>query len=106
LTHAQSGYCEAHEHLAAPRPQRQYHTAAVHRGPGYGEWRRVRAIVLGRAGIPQDQWSRYDVDHTPAYDPDRDPDHSHYTLTPRLHADHTAKTNREDGGFGNRKRGV
>lgn len=73
---------------------------------GYGPlWRRIRIIVLSRAGIPRAEWPRWDVDHTPAYDPAVEPDHLRYKLTPRRHGEHSAKTAREDGGFGHQRGG-
>jgi hypothetical protein len=62
---------------------------------GY-EWRKIRARVLVAYGIPKDQWSLYDIDHNPPYNPDIEPDHRMYTLIPRLHADHSRKTATED----------
>lgn len=71
---------------------------------GYGaEWRRIRKRVLQEAGIPRDQWSLYDVDHRPAYNPDIEPDHNKYTLVPMLHADHSKKTAKENNGYGNNR---
>lgn len=58
------------------------------------------------AGIPEDQWRLYDVDHNPPYDPSREPNHWAYSLVPRLHADHSRKTAAHDGGFGNRVKPV
>jgi hypothetical protein len=74
---------------------------------GYGrEWReKIRPRVLREHGIPRDQWHLYDVDHNPPYDPDVEPDHIKYQLVPRLRPDHSRKTAREDGGFGNPTRG-
>lgn len=60
---------------------------------GYGaEWRRIRAEVLRAHGIPQSEWPRYDVHHTPEYNPDVEPDHRRYQLTPLLHEDHSRVT--------------
>jgi hypothetical protein len=61
--------------------------------------------VLRAYGIPEEKWHLYAVDHSPRYNPDIEPDHEQYTLTPRLIADHNRKTAAEDGGFGNIKRG-
>lgn len=92
-----SGYCDAHAALAKARPS----TA----GRGYGAaWRSVRQRVLAAACIPPAQWHLYDVDHSPAYNPAIEPDHNRYTLTPRLHAEHSRKTASVDGGFGNMAR--
>jgi hypothetical protein len=60
------------------------------------EWQRIRREVLKEHGVPQWEWSLYDVDHNPAYDPDVQPDHRSYTLIPRLKSDHSRKTARED----------
>lgn len=54
-------------------------------------------------GIPRERWPEYDVDHVPAYNPAIEPDHTKYQLIPRLHADHSRKTVREDGGWGRPK---
>ena len=101
LTRDASGYCEAHRHLT-----RAYHReSAVHRTPeGYGTWRKIREQVLRAHGIPESDWSLYDIDHEPVYDPAREPDHTRYKLTPRLHAKHSSKTATRDGGFGNTAR--
>lgn len=66
----------------------------------------VRPYVLRMAGISEDQWHLYDVDHNPPYDPQREPNHWAYSLVPRLHADHSRKTAARDGGFGNREKPV
>jgi len=71
---------------------------------GYGaDWRKIRERTLRLHGIPMHLWSKYDVDHEPAYNKATEPDHSKYKLTPRLHAEHSIKTAAADGGFGNRK---
>lgn len=59
-------------------------------------WRKVRAEVLEHAGIPKEQWKLYDVDHSPAYDKEIEPDHRRYTLTPMLKVYHASKTAKED----------
>ena len=72
---------------------------------GYdAQWRKIRARVLANAGIPKSQWHLYDVDHTPPYDPTVEPDHLKYELVPILHAKHSKKTAKYDGGFGNFKK--
>lgn len=72
---------------------------------GYdSRWRRIRAQVLTAHGIPSRDWHLYDIDHDPPYDAEREPDHLKYKLTPRLHGEHSSKTAREDGGFGNPER--
>jgi len=71
---------------------------------GYdSRWKRIRIQVLNAHGIPSADWHLWDVDHSPAYDASIEPDHLKYTLTPCLHAEHSSKTARQDGGFGNRK---
>lgn len=105
LTTSPSGYCKAHESLVPSlrkpdnrSPERQRH---------YGrEWRGIRAEVLMDNGIPRADWPKWDVDHNPKYNPAIEPDHRKYTLIPRLHADHSVKTVREDGGFGRRMKPV
>jgi 5-methylcytosine-specific restriction enzyme A len=103
LTESASGFCPTHQSQSPPMFTDRKQPSKLHM-VNYAEWRRVRARVLRDHGIPRSQWSAYDVDHEPPFDPERDPDHSHYKLTPRLHADHAAKTARFDGGFGNKKR--
>lgn len=62
---------------------------------GYGgDWSQIRAQVLRDAGIPEDQWLLYDVDHEPRY-PTLGEDHSRYRLIPRKHGQHSGKTIRE-----------
>lgn len=73
---------------------------------GYGhEWRKVRAAVLAQHGIPKAEWSLWDVDHDPPYNPAIEPDHKKYKLTPLRHEQHSRKTVRRDGGFGNAETG-
>jgi hypothetical protein len=57
-------------------------------------WQRIREQVLREAGIPESQWSEWDVDHEPRY-PTLGPDHSLYQLTPVLRPHHSSKTIRE-----------
>ncbi len=60
---------------------------------GYSSsWRKIREEVLRNAGIPFEDWSLYDVDHNPPYNKWKEPDHSKYTLIPRLHSEHSRKT--------------
>lgn len=64
---------------------------------GYdAQWRKVRISILASAGIPEDQWPLYAVDHNPPYDKNIEPDHTRYTLIPKLIADHNRKTAIED----------
>jgi hypothetical protein len=73
---------------------------------GYdNDWRKIRQEVLISHGIPREEWAHYDIDHFPAYDKEKDPNHRHYVLTPMLHRDHSTKTARHDGGYGNNRRG-
>jgi 5-methylcytosine-specific restriction protein A len=99
LTRDPSGYCSLHKPAPSIRlPDRR----AAPSSRGYDrEWRKVREEVLARYDIPRRLWPRYDVDHNPPYNPAIEPDHRKYTLIPRLHAEHSSKTAREDGGFGN-----
>lgn len=103
LTIDPSGYCETHAAGFAVSRMKDNRSSAARRGYG-AEWRRIREAVLGQAGIPRSEYSRYDVDHNPPYDPEREPDHRKYQLIPRLHADHSRKTVCEDGGWGKRRR--
>ena len=100
-----SAYCQAHAAMAKQRMVVDSRPSASRRGYGHG-WRTVRAKVLAAHGIPRGDWHLYDVDHNPPYDPARDPNHLHYQLTPYLHADHSRKTCREDGGLGNKPKAV
>ena len=64
---------------------------------GYGSaWRRLRARILREAGIPRDQWSLYAIDHRPPYNPEVEPDHTKYELTPMLKSEHNRKTANAD----------
>ncbi len=103
-----TGYCERHA-PAVPvlSVSSRSRPSASRRGYGRG-WQRIRARVLTASGIPQSDWPLYDVDHRPPYDPDVEPDHSKYELVPMLRSEHSRKTARQDGGFGNRRgeRGV
>lgn len=90
-----SGYCPAHVHLYKPftRSDTQRPSASSR---GYNRsWQSIRARVLAEHNIPKVDWPRYDVDHNPPYDSKVEPDHTKYTLIPRLHADHSRKTIRE-----------
>lgn len=88
--------CPLHGRAPDTRP------SATARGYGW-EWRKVRAEVLRQHGIPEAEWHLWDVDHSPRYDPANEPDHRRYTLTPRLHGEHSRKTATSDGGFGNKR---
>jgi 5-methylcytosine-specific restriction protein A len=98
------GYCEAHSYLAETMRKPDRRPSASRRGYD-AEWRRIRERALRDAGIPESRWSLYAVDHNPPYNPEIEPDHTRYTLIPRLISEHNRKTAREDGGFGNPKRG-
>lgn len=98
-----TGYCPEHARFYIPfnRPVDERYSAS-RRGYGRG-WRVIRERILAAYGIPRERWIYYDVDHVPAYDPEREPDHNKYQLIPRLHAEHSRKTVLEDGGWGNRR---
>lgn len=82
-------YCAGHSRQA-PKQQDRRPSSSVR---GYGRtWRRVRERTLRAHGIPPDRWPLYAVDHNPPYDPEIDPNHNHYTLIPRLIAEHNRKT--------------
>jgi 5-methylcytosine-specific restriction protein A len=103
LTLDKTGFCADHAHLYVPfirqKDRRQSSTRR-----GYDRtWRATRERILLLYGIPRDRWPEYDVDHVPAYNPAIEPDHTKYQLIPRLHADHSRKTVREDGGWGRPK---
>jgi len=95
LAVAGSNSCQVHKTVSNwdGRP------SASRRGYGSG-WRRIRIRVLKEYGIPEEEWPLYDIDHNPPYNPEVEPDHNMYILIPRLHAEHSSKTVREDGGFG------
>jgi hypothetical protein len=87
------GYCARHKSNADTRP------SAAQRGYG-GEWRKIREQVLRAYGIPPVHWSLYDIDHDPIYNKQIEPDHTKYKLTPKLHNEHSIKTDKYDHGFG------
>ncbi|MDR1902796.1 MAG: hypothetical protein LBQ88_11010 [Treponema sp.] len=87
-----TGYCETHAHWYQP-PERAVDTRPSAAARGYDqEWQAIRAAVLRDAGIPPELRPLYDVHHTPEYNPQIDPDHRHYTLTPLLHGEHSRET--------------
>jgi 5-methylcytosine-specific restriction protein A len=102
LSSSASGYCDKHVLLAQPVRGVDNRPSASRRGYGAG-WRAKREAVLQAHGIPRRDWPKYDVDHSPAYDPERDPNHDHYQLMPRLHGVHSRKTVLEDGGWGKKR---
>jgi len=68
---------------------------------GYGPvWRKVRAEVLRAAGIPENEWHKWAVDHRPRYNPELEPDRRKYELVPMLRGSHSSKTVSQDGTFG------
>lgn len=89
LTHER--YCAVH------RPKRA-HSAAR----GYDRtWHKLREQILIRHGIPRARWHLYDVDHDPPYNPEVEPDHRKYRLTPMLHSEHSRKSVADNvGAFG------
>ncbi|NCB27148.1 MAG: hypothetical protein EOM62_17085 [Bacteroidia bacterium] len=72
-------------------PRKDTRKSSAKRGYNHS-WRQIREQALREYGIAQADWSRYDVDHDPPYDPKIEPDHRKYRLVPRLHADHSSKT--------------
>jgi len=91
-------YCDEHK----PDRVRLHRNSAAVRGYDRN-WQKIRKEVLRKYGIPEHLWPLYDVDHNPAYDPEVERDHRKYELIPRLHSDHSSKTAKHDGGFGNAK---
>ena len=85
------GRCAKHKSI--PDKQRQRGSFAQHYGP---EWAKIRAEVLTAHDIPRERWTLYDIDHSPIYNPDIQPDHRAYKLTPLLHGEHSRKTATED----------
>lgn len=63
----------------------------VNYGP---DWPRIRAEVFKAAGITENEWPSWDLDHEPRY-PLLGPDHRLYRLVPRRHQHHARKTARE-----------
>jgi len=104
LTHDASGFCDVHAEHRGIKRGIENRASSVRRGYGR-EWQKIRAEVLTKAGISPALWPLYDVDHRPAYNPSIEPDHRKYTLTPRLHGNHSRKTIIEDGGLGHARRG-
>lgn len=96
-------YCPAHVSLHAAPRQTDKRPSAAKRGYGDG-WRQIRARTLRAYGIPFEDWSKYDLDHNPPYDQAKEPDHTKYVLVPRLRAEHSRKTAKEDGGWGNTRK--
>jgi len=96
-----SGYCEKHQDQGKYGRKKTYHS--YQRGADR-EWRKIRIEVLRSHGIPQEDWPKYVIDHRPPYDPAIEPDHRNYTLVPMIRGKHSQKTNKFDGGWGNRKK--
>lgn len=94
-------YCDKHKPDHKKRWDKMRGNSAKR---GYGhEWRKIRIEVLKANNVPIELWPEYDVDHNPPYNPDVESNHRMYTLIPRLRSDHSKKTAKEDGGFGNKK---
>jgi len=93
-----SSYCEEHKSLGIYK--RKKLRPAYQRGHDQ-EWKRIRIEVLKKYGIPEEEWVKYVIDHRPPYDPAVEPNHRCYTLIPMLRGEHSVKTNRYDGGWGN-----
>jgi hypothetical protein len=98
------GYCGQHALFAAQERKPDRRPPSSKRGYN-ANWRRIRERILKEAGIPKNEWHLYDVDHNPPYNPDIEPDHNRYELIPRLHGQHSSKTAKYDGGFGNARIG-
>jgi len=103
LTLDASGFCDVHASLRQ-KIQRgiEHRGSSSRRGYGYA-WQQLRREVLTKAGIPEQLWPLYDIDHNPRYNAIKEPDHRKYQLIPRLRSDHSRKTIHEDGGLGRRK---
>jgi hypothetical protein len=94
VTTSKTRHCDKHAYLYKPyeRPMQAISRAsAAARGYNHA-WKKIREGVLRGAGIPRGEWPLYDVHHTPDYDAAIEPDHRKYTLTPKLHADHSGET--------------
>ena len=93
--------CELHQdevQYARRKPRPAYQTGQD------AAWKKIRIGVFKKHGIPESEWRNYVVDHRPPYDPSVEPDHLKYTLVPMTRAEHSKKTNRHDGGWGNQKK--
>ena len=90
----QSGYCQTHAHFYNP-PERAIDQRPSAASRGYDRvWQLIRAKVLRDHGIPADQWHEYDIHHEPPYNPQVEPRHTAYKLTPLLRSDHSKVTAR------------
>lgn len=111
ITSNKSGYCDKHQYISEEQQHRVNTTLAKpdirpsSAKRGYDrEWRKIREQVLIAHGIPRSQWKYWVVDHRPRYNPEVDPDHTHYQLVPMRKEDHSRKTVHHDGGLGRPKR--
>lgn len=99
LTHNVEGFCDVHASNRGIKRGIENRPTSVRRGYGR-EWQKIRKETLIKFSIPCEDWTLYDIDHTPRYNPAIEPDHRKYQLTPRLHGRHSQKTILEDGGLG------
>jgi hypothetical protein len=88
------GYCTTHAYLTPSYRPIDTRPSAAARGYD-SSWKKIRADVLINFGIPEDQWGLYDVHHIPEYNPDIEPDHRAYKLTPVLHNEHSKITGKQ-----------
>jgi len=96
-TLASIGYCQSHEHFYQP-PQRTIETRPSSATRGYNSnWQTIRDEVLQAHGIPKSERPSYDVHHTPEYNPEIEPNHRAYKLTPLLHEVHSRLRNHSRG---------
>ncbi len=83
----QNGYCAKHPRKVQ---QPENRPSSTRRGYDYYWYNVVRPHVLREYGIPKEDWPLWDVHHEPEYNPDVNPNHWDYTLTPMLHGKHSA----------------
>lgn len=101
LTANENGYCNSHQSDYKSFRSKDTRPSRSRRGYNWYWYKVIRPKVLKNYGIPKENWHLYDVDHEPPYNPDIESDHEKYTLIPRLRSEHSRKTAKFDGGFGN-----
>jgi len=93
-----SGHCPLHRFATLsviPGASRNRKGSPSSRSYGF-EWQHIRRAALEPAS-PRDSGASTPSTTTLSTIPKKEPDHRKYTLIPRLHGDHSSKTNREDG---------
>lgn len=98
------GYCKYHAKRAEALRSHDTRDSSSRRGYD-AAWRKIRAAVLRKAGIPKERWPEFDVHHSPPYNPAIEPDHRKYHLQAVPRSEHSRITSKTGGGFGNRRQG-